>query len=175
MFQNEYEKDIKKYADAAEEYRPKKIKCLLVAESPPPKGYFYFPEPSIDHLFRSVMGVLFPKDYGRLKKPQLLRKFQDEGFFLIDVWRRQKELMQPEEKKQDKDGLFSRIELLKPTHVVLIGNTAWVQREALKRQIKVDRIKIINDDLIPLPIYHKKEFEQKLGDILKKYGLLPQK
>ncbi len=45
---------IRRYSAAREAYRPERVRVLLIAESPPASGgFFYFPETiGKDHLFR---------------------------------------------------------------------------------------------------------------------------
>ena len=89
---------VEMYEEAAEKYKPDKIKTLFIAESPPfakegeEPRYFYFEKvKKKDSLFRSIMEVLFRNEYDRFKKDkgkdkkQLLKKFKEGGFFLIDA------------------------------------------------------------------------------------------
>jgi hypothetical protein len=77
---------------ARRKYRPRKVKFLLIAESPPSSGgFFYFPKTiGKDHLFRETMKALelWPKDEpmrrGIDKRP-MLRRFQSMGFYLLDT------------------------------------------------------------------------------------------
>ncbi len=55
------------YAEAAKEFKPEKIKVILIAESPPApdkkgnKRYFYFPGDSRwEYMFKAIMEVIFP-------------------------------------------------------------------------------------------------------------------
>jgi hypothetical protein len=78
---------------ASLKYLPKKIECLFIAEAPPADNrYFYFEE-STDHdgLFINIMRGLF-KDVSELeineireRKKELLKRFQDQSYFLIDA------------------------------------------------------------------------------------------
>lgn len=82
------------HADAALKYRPKKIKCLFIAESPPAyksddkKSYFYFENnPGHDILFATLIFALYDKKYRKAdrNKAELLIDFQNDGFWLMDV------------------------------------------------------------------------------------------
>ncbi len=51
---------VEKYRNAREAYKPERVRLLLIAESPPASGgYFYF-EKTVgkDHLFRETMKAL---------------------------------------------------------------------------------------------------------------------
>ena len=77
---------------ARQKYRPHKIRLLLIAESPPSSGgFFYFPMTiGKDHLFRETMKALDlwpenePMRKGVDKRPMLLR-FQSMGLYLLDT------------------------------------------------------------------------------------------
>ena len=82
------------FEQARLKYKPDKIKYLLVAESPPEiekKRFFYFEEVKIqDSLFIQTMKVLYPNDIVdvptlRSNKPAFLKRFQGDGFYLIDA------------------------------------------------------------------------------------------
>jgi len=81
------------YQALRESFKPKKITCLLIAESPPAsegeeKRFFYNPNcEKIDYLYKAVMQVLFPEfnPKERGKKRFYLKKFQEKGFYLIDA------------------------------------------------------------------------------------------
>jgi hypothetical protein len=81
------------FETAREKYQPSEIKYLLVAESPPQKGsgrFFYFEDvKEHDALFLETMKVLYPSDYSdtkyvRRNKADFLRKFMNDGYYLID-------------------------------------------------------------------------------------------
>src|SRR5436309_7143575 len=77
---------------ARRKYRPRKIRLLLIAESPPSSGgFFYFPTTiGKDHLFRETMKALDlwsknePMRKGVDKRPMLFR-FQSMVPYLLDV------------------------------------------------------------------------------------------
>lgn len=86
----------KKLEDARTEYKPDKIKYLLVAQAPPDniERFFYYTNvTNRDYLFLGVIGVLYPEDKieflesGRNAdiKNSILLKFKEDGFFLIDL------------------------------------------------------------------------------------------
>jgi hypothetical protein len=73
-------------------YRPRKIRFLLIAESPPSSGGFFYFETTIgkDHLFRETMKALefWPEDepmHGGVDKRSMLRHFQSTGLYLLDT------------------------------------------------------------------------------------------
>ena len=73
-------------------YRPRKVRFLLIAESPPSSGGFFYFGTTIgkDHLFRETMKTLelWPRNEPMRKgidKRALLRRFQSMGFYLLDA------------------------------------------------------------------------------------------
>jgi hypothetical protein len=77
---------------ARRKYRPRKVKLLLIAESPPSSGgFFYFPMTiGKDHLFRETMKALefWPEDETMRRgvdKRSMLRHFQSMGLYLLDT------------------------------------------------------------------------------------------
>jgi hypothetical protein len=92
---------------ARRKYRPRKIRILLIAESPPSSGgFFYFPMTiGKDHLFRETMKALdlWPENEPMLKgvdkRPMLLR-FQSMGFYLLDTCDFPVDKMRPVERRE---------------------------------------------------------------------------
>jgi hypothetical protein len=85
------------YAIASNRYKPKRIRTLLIGEAPPcaTDRFFYFEDvKKQDSLFLEIMGVLYPEEKQRyLKKGRptegkadLLQLFQEDGFWLIDLY-----------------------------------------------------------------------------------------
>jgi hypothetical protein len=80
------------FSRARRNYRPRKVRFLLIAESPPTSGGFFYFDTTIgkDHLFRETMKALklWPQDEvmrrGVDKRP-MLRRFQSMGFYLVDT------------------------------------------------------------------------------------------
>ncbi len=81
-----------KYTVSRNKYKPNKVNVLLIAESPPSSGGYFYSETTIgkDHLFRETMKVLgfWPIDRPMRKgcdKQSMLSRFRSIGFFLIDT------------------------------------------------------------------------------------------
>ena len=73
-------------------YRPRRVRFLLIAESPPSSGGFFYFGTTIgkDHLFRETMKALelWPRNEPMRKgvdKRTMLRHFQSMGFYLLDA------------------------------------------------------------------------------------------
>ena len=85
---------ILQYRKAVHKYRPERIKFLFLAESPPAyssidkKSYFFFERNSgSDILFAAIIKAVFNVDYRKAdgNKMELLQRFRDEGFWLVDT------------------------------------------------------------------------------------------
>ena len=85
-----------RYAVARNRYKPATIKVLLLAEAPPESldRYFYFDDVKTqDSLFLEIMGVLYPEQKAQylasgretLLKRELLHRFQEDGYWLMDL------------------------------------------------------------------------------------------
>jgi hypothetical protein len=80
------------FSGARRKYRPRKVLFLLIAESPPSSGGFFYFGTTIgkDHLFRETMKALefWPEDEPMPRgvvKRSMLRRFQAMGFYLLDT------------------------------------------------------------------------------------------
>jgi len=89
--------ELKKQIESArEKYQPNIIKYLMIAEAPPNSidRFFYYEDvKKHDYLFLGIMNSLYPELKNKYLasnrnsniKKQLLQKFQDDGFYLIDL------------------------------------------------------------------------------------------
>jgi hypothetical protein len=129
------------YAEFSKKYRPRKnvgIRILFVAESPPkPKDsqnpdYFYNEDTQQQKgkLWWHFNEVLYSGE--ERDKVGFLRRFQQDGYFLIDVFQTKQELVdiRQEVKMEEYENitrisqnLFKRIIKLKPEKVVFLGKT----------------------------------------------------
>jgi hypothetical protein len=80
------------YEELREQYRPTRLRVLLIAESPPHAGagerrFFFSPRLTIDNLYRGVAQALYGEqsDVDVSDKPAVLERIRDDGFWLIDA------------------------------------------------------------------------------------------
>ncbi len=82
------------FESARQKYKPRIIRFLLVAEAPPKlrsKRFFYFEGVrKADSLFLETMRALYPHEFSdtravRRQKCKFLKKFKNDGFYLIDA------------------------------------------------------------------------------------------
>ncbi len=171
-----------KFEKARLEYKPDKIDYLLVAETPPKKDsnrFFYFENVfEQDSLFIETMKVLYPKVTSQIEtkvirnnKEKFLKKFRDNGFYLIDS------LDKPFEKrysssqkvkliKEGQNNLLSKIKELcsKTTKVILIAAPVY---RANYEFLKTNGVNIVNTELIDFPgSGGQKKFRTKIKKLL---------
>lgn len=108
---------------AAEKYRPKKVRLLLVAEAPPcdTERYFYFEDVDRhDWLFRYVWEGLTSEKPERERKAEHLAELKRLGVFMIDL--HETNVSQPKlaQLAPEVPGLVNRCKALKPGRIVLI-------------------------------------------------------
>ncbi len=164
---------IRTYRDAREAYKPERVRLLLIAESPPASGgYFYF-EKTVgkDHLFRETMKALglwpeaktLPKG---LDKRPFLRQFQAKGFFLIDTSLVPVDnLPSPERRKAIVKGLprlVDDVRQLGPERIVIVKASIYDPvRDALEHSGLGDRV--VNLETLPFPSHgNQRKYREKL-------------
>ena len=154
---------VQQYIEARDKYNPKllgkTIKFLLVGESPPKAGgYFYFEEATgLGNLFREIMKAL-KIPYGKLtvgsnKTPQL-KEFQLQGFFLIDVSYTPVNKLSIAEKNRVLKGQIPRlvndIRNLQPERIIILKTSLFAPvRLALEEDGFGERV--LNKKPIPFP------------------------
>ena len=153
------------YASAAKTYRPKEIKTIFIAESPPEedengvKRYFYFPDDSRwEFLLDGIAGVVFPDMEYDIKKPEdkkrILEKLKEGGYFLVDACEFPINKLPEKEKtshiqnnyKDLKERLKSLVK--DDTQIVLIKKNIY---DLLAEKLKADGFNVINEEFIDFP------------------------
>lgn len=86
------EEEIKEYFETqSKKYQPRKIKYLLIAESPPGniRNYFYYdgPKPKHQMFFQNIIIAIYNKHCATdpVCRDYFLNKFKEDGFLLIDA------------------------------------------------------------------------------------------
>ena len=173
-----------KFEESRQKYKPKNIKCLLVAETPPKSNsdrFFYFEKvENQDSLFIETMKLLYPKETEfvetkniRKRKRNFLEKFMNDGFYLIDSLDKpfEEKFNTRQKVKLIKNGqnlLLKKIQGLvsDETKVILIAVPVF---RANFNFLKEHEIPVINKESIDFPGYGgQKKYKEKMNDILKK-------
>ncbi len=173
------EKRLRLIESARRKYKPAEVKFLLIAEAPPKiesDQFFYFESVNRgDSLFLETMRVLYPSDYSstrsvRQRKRKFLRKFQKDGFYLIDASDRPMEdTRKARKKKQIEESLPVLIRKIKrlvsrKTKLILISATVY---EVCCARLKSERFNVINDCMIDFPVSGRQvKFRDKMSALL---------
>ncbi len=161
-----------------ERYRPRRVKLLLVAESPPTSGsYFYFDQTNgKDHLFRETMRALgfwkigVPMRKG-LDKTRMLHRFKSRGCYLIDVCGTPVDKLRRRDRnsrvEQGLGSLVKEIKRLNPERIVVL-------KVSIYRRVKTAILnagltaKLANRKPIPFPSHgNQKMYRARLGTYLR--------
>jgi hypothetical protein len=186
---------LERFEEAARRYMPNPLRLLFIAEAPPAfevNRLFYFTGlRNGDTLFLEMMKVLYPGEIGysegafrpgfsvnqmRLRKQELLRKFQNDGYHLIDAYERPmpdgasaatKTVLM----RSTLPGLRSKVRRLvgkRSVTIILIGGITYsVCAEALR----LDGHRVANHTMINHPARGgQKLFRAKLRDVLTDCG-----
>ncbi len=171
------------FESARRKYRPRTIEYLFVAEAPPREGsrrFFYFEDVTTgDSLFLETMKVLYPEDYSetkivRLQKRRFLKRFQEDGFYLIDSTDKPMEDSRSAKKrKQIAKALPSLQRKLKrlatgDTKIILISATVY---EVCAGELKSAGCNVVNSGMIDFPgSGGQAKYKDKLGRLLRRLG-----
>ena len=151
------------FEQARLKYKPDKIKYLLVAESPPEiekKRFFYFEKVKIqDSLFLQTMKVLYPNhivDVSTLRsnKSALLKRFQCDGFYLIDALDMPIGVKKTKHKINKISDNLCQLEqkIIKLVHqetkIILISKPVY---EAAYEYLFSKKLNVVNKEIIPFP------------------------
>jgi hypothetical protein len=153
---------------AASVYQPKRVRLLLVAESPPAddRAYFYFADESAsDPLFEEVCGVLFEaKPAGNTTA--CLKELRRRGIFVVEL--------KPDAPRADEalsgyvGPLLLNLDALSPEKIVLISADVYA---AAFREMASAGLPVV-DMKIPFPSAgHEVEFRQAFRQALVRAGL----
>lgn len=154
--------------DSARKYQPKRIRLLLVAESPPADEtrYFYFEDvETADDLFEEVCGVLFEEKPQRDKVPYL-KALRRRGVFLVD-------LKPDAPRRGEKLGPYVapfllNLDMLAPERIILIEADVY---DAVYSAMKEAELPVV-DVRIPFPSTGQQvDFRQKFRQALVRGGL----
>jgi hypothetical protein len=184
-----------RFREAANLYLPDQLRLLFIAEAPPAfkvNRLFYFTGLTEgDTLFLEMMKVLYPAEIGyindtfqpgssvklmRNRKPELLRKFQNDGYYLIDAYE------QPMPDGADTATKTSQMRSTLPAlqrkvrhlvreqsvPIILIGGITY---SACAEALRLDGKNVANNAMINHPARGgQKLFREKLGAVLSNLG-----
>ena len=170
-----------KYTASRNKYKPNKVNVLLIAESPPSSGGYFYSETTIgkDHLFRETMKALKfwpvnrPMRKGSDKQP-MLKRFRSIGFFLIDTCELPVDKLQRRQRRistiQGASTLPHRVRELDPTRILIVKKTVFKPaRQSLIEAGLGDRI--LNKKPLPFPSHgNQRKFRTMIRRLVNKNG-----
>ena len=169
---------------ARRKYRPRKIRLLLIAESPPSSGgFFYFPMTiGKDHLFRETMKALDlwprnePMRKGVDKRPMLVR-FQSMGLYLLDTCDFPVDKLRPMKRReailQQIPRLVKDVIDLDPPHILVVKSSIF-NPVVIALEESGLRSRILNTGPVPFPSHgNQRVYRSLLRHALTKLHSLP--
>ena len=159
-------------------YKPKTVKVLFVAESPPISDddevrFFYNPKQERwDYMYRAVMEAVFSDfQYCSGEKDKWLRKFQKHGYYMIDATDKPVNRYSAAERRQIlKDSVKSKLReisklVTKKTPIVLIKKNVF---EAFNEPLR-NGYNVIHKEFLPVPSHgHQARFIKACRNCLDK-------
>lgn len=171
-----------KFSLARRRYRPRKVRLLMIAESPPSSGGFFYFNTTIgkDHLFRETMKALnlwprrVPLQRGTDKR-SMLRKFQAMGNYLLDTCDFPVDKLLPRARKRavlsQIPRLLSDVSRVDPSLIVIVKSSIFDPVSAALTRQGLDS-RILNDGPIPFPSHgNQVVYRTKLRRALRKARL----
>lgn len=167
--------DSPSFESVRQSYRPRHVRLLMIAESPPASnGFFYFPWTiGKDHLFRETMKTisLWPQDKPLRKgidKRSMLREFKSMGIFLLDASSfpvdKLRGRMRREAIRSQLPRLAQEVSTIDPSHIVIVKSSIFDPvMSALKESGFGSRI--LNKGPIPFPSHGN---QQKYRTVMKR-------
>jgi len=171
------------FGRARRKYRPHKIRFLLIAESPPSSGGFFYFETTIgkDHLFRETMKALefWPHNqpmHRGVDKRSMLRRFQSMGFYLLDTCVSPVDRMRPGDRRKtvlaQTHRLVKDVTKANPSHIFIVKSSIFSPvSKALKESGFLPRL--LNVRPVPFPSHgNQRVYRSMLRRAVRKATLL---
>jgi hypothetical protein len=169
------------YEDVRQKYKPKQIKFLLIAESPPPESHiqssrqFYYTDRirKDDRLFTNTIRALYPEPADlpeadlEAEKETWLNKFKGDGWYMIEALEESQEHEVTKKQRQAKiresvPRLIERVKALadKDTKIILIKSNVF---QAAAEPLKQAGFNVLNTELVDYPgHFNQRAYREKL-------------
>lgn len=184
---SEYYVGMSSYEAVRQKYRPKHIKILLIAESPPPSAeiqssrQFYYTDRirTDDRLFTNTIRALYPEAAGapepdlEAAKAAWLERFQHDGWYMIEALETSQhhEVTKHERQERIREGLPSLLKrvgvLAAPdTKIILIKSNVF---EVAAEPLRAAGFMVLNTELVDYPgQFNQRAYRQKLAGLAAK-------
>lgn len=174
------------YDDTRAEYKPKHIRYLLIAESPPPSAevqssrHFYRSEAvrTDDRLFVNTIKALYPEAADKTEsqlepdKEAWLRRFQADGWYMIEALEVSQRHKITKEQRQERirealPRLLERARQLasSDTKIILIKSNVF---EVAAAPLREAGFTVLNTELVDYPgRFNQRAYREKLAHLAK--------
>lgn len=174
------------YDKIREQYEPKQISFLLIAESPPPapevqsSRQFYYTDRvrKDDRLYVNTIRALYPEAADapeadlEADKEKWLRRFADDGFYMIEALEESQEHKVTKEQRQERiraalPRLIERVKGLTTsrTKIILIKSNVF---EVAAAPLQQAGFTVLNKELVDYPgRFNQRAYRQKLAALVK--------
>ena len=174
------------YDDVRRQYKPEHVKYLLIAESPPPAPHiqssrqFYYADRirKDDRLFTNTIRAVYPETAETPEteleehKETWLRKFQDDGWYMIEALEESQvhEVTKKERQARIKAAAPRLLERVKAiaspdTKIVLIKSNVF---DMAAGPLKEAGFRVLNKELVDYPgHFNQKAYREKLAALIK--------
>src|SRR5712664_2277258 len=153
-------------------YRPRKVRFLLIAESPPSSGQFFYFGTTIgkDHLFRETMKALelWPRNGPMRKgldKRSMLRRFQSMGFYLLDTCVSPVDKLPPTGRRKavlsQTGRLVNDVIEADPVHILVVKSSIFTPVSIALRDAGL-RARVLNTGPVPFPSHGNQQTYRSL-------------
>ena len=179
-----YNRRMTSYDTVRQEYRPKHINLLLIAESPPPPPHiqssrqFYYTDRirTDDRLFTNTIRALYPET-ADMSEPELeahkaewLRRFQADGRYMIEALEDSQKHEVTKHQRQDRikaslPRLTERVrELAEPgTKIILIKSNVF---DVAAGPLREAGFTVLNTELVDYPgHFNQRAYREKLAKL----------
>lgn len=173
------------YETIRAQYRPKQIKVLLIAESPPPGAdvqssrHFYRADivRRDDRLFTNTIKALYPEAAEKTEpeleqeKDSWLKKFQADGYYMIEALQESQKHEVTKKQRQAfiadaLPALLTRVKTLanKQTKIILIKSNVF---EVAAEPLRAAGFTVLNKGLVDYPgRFNQQAYREKLMELL---------
>ena len=169
----------REFSRARRKYRPRKVRFLLIAESPPSSGGFFYFDTTIgkDHLFRETMKALKfwpinkPMRSGVDKRP-MLRRFQSMGLYLLDTSVFPVDKLSPIDRRRavlsQTRRLSSDVITTDPSHIFIVKASIFKPVSQALQESRMHK-RVINTMAVPFPSHgNQRVYRSRLGCALRR-------
>ncbi len=178
----------KTYDQARERYKPRHIKILLIAESPPPSAeiqssrQFYYTDRirKDDRLFTNTMKALYLEASEMTEvelekdKEKWLRRFEQDGYYMIEALEVSQEHKVTKKQRHERirealPSLIARVERLVKSDTGLILIKSNVFDEAAE-PLRNAGFHALNTELVDYPgQFNQRDYREKLAGLVKNF------